>query len=332
MGVEENMDINPREKRKGKHKERPIVLESTHKLSKLTGSSFNDINAIRKVKCALIARRSKEREEEAKRRPRLAPNLLTPLQRAEYKLGKCSMIYDKRRMNDDLAGFSDGPPLTFGEFDTQLKRCLNINLTRVEIQALFDHMDLDGNKVIDAVEFVRYFFKVGGEFHSRIKEKEEKIKKEEERQMEIKKEEILIKQQQMESNVISSYTQEDIDKAMMKLCEKSFYFDAGNFINAVLVEYFKCHLTPYEFKMQLEKSFNLKVTSAELGALVQRFTRISDHSRVDGEAFLNKFLALHHYEVERRHNMRREKFFVKRLLSERAKQLDSQLFPRVLGR
>merc|ERR1711916_253111 len=245
-----------------------------------------------------------EREEEAKRRPRLAPNLLTPLQRAEYKLGKCSMIYDKRRMNDDLAGFSDGPPLTFGEFDTQLKRCLNINLTRVEIQALFDHMDLDGNKVIDAVEFVRYFFKVGGEFHSRIKEK---------------KEEILIKQQQMESNVISSYTQEDIDKAMMKLCEKSFYFDAGNFINAVLVEYFKCHLTPYEFKMQLEKSFNLKVTSAELGALVQRFTRISDHSRVDGEAFLNKFLALHHYEVERRHNMRREKFLVKRLLSERAK-------------
>merc|ERR1719218_469205 len=108
------------------------------------------------------------------------------------------MIYDKRRMNDDLAGFSDGPPLTFGEFDTQLKRCLNINLTRVEIQALFDHMDLDGNKVIDAVEFVRYFFKVGAEYHNQIKEKQEVVRKKEEQVVEIKRDAELIKQQQME--------------------------------------------------------------------------------------------------------------------------------------
>ncbi len=331
-GNGKNTDTYLRKKRRVKQNKRPTLLESTHKLSKLTESSFRDINAMRNVKSALIAHRSKERDEAANHRPRLTRHLRTPLQRAEHKLGKCSMIYDKRRMNDDLAGFSDGPPLTFDEFDTQLKRCLNINLTREEIFALFDHMDLDGNKVIDAVEFVRYFFKVGGEFRARIKRKEEQARKEEERQAEIKKEANLIKQQQMERGVISSYTRGDIDNAMMKLCEKSFYFDAGNFINAVLVKYFKCHLTPYEFKIQLEKSFNLKVTSAELGALVQRFTRINDPSRVDGEAFLNEFLALHHFEVERRQSLKREKFFMKKLLSERAKQLDSQLFLHTLGR
>ena len=324
--------ILPRMNWNAAKKNRPIQLKSTHKLSQLTFSSFGDISAMRAVKGALIAQRSKEREDAAEGRPKLTATSQTPLQRAEYKLGKCSMIYDKRRMNDDLAGFSDGPPLTYDEFHTQLRRCLNINLTREEFEALFDHMDMDGNKVIDAVEFVRYFFKVGSEYHSRIKAREERVRKKEERQLEMKKEADMIKQQQKEKGVISSYTQEDIDKAMMKLCEKSFYFDAGNFINAVLVKYFKCHLTPYEFKMQLEKSFDFKVTSAELGALVQRFTRTNDQSRVDGEGFLNEFLALHHYEVERRQILKGERFYMKHLLAEQARKLDAQLFPRALGR
>ena len=36
-------------------------------------------------------------------------------------------------------------PPSSDEFDTQLRRCLNINLTREQFEALFDHMDMDGS-------------------------------------------------------------------------------------------------------------------------------------------------------------------------------------------
>jgi hypothetical protein len=133
-----------KKKIKKKEKPRPVQLKSTHRLTALTHSSFGEINAMRNVRSGFIGQRAKERDEAALLRPKAIEKKTTPLERAELKLAKCSMKYDKRRMNDDLAGFHDGPGLTFDEFDVQLKRCLNIKLTKEECDALFEHMDKDG--------------------------------------------------------------------------------------------------------------------------------------------------------------------------------------------
>ena len=196
--------------------------------------------------------------------------------------------------------------------------------------ALFEHMDVDGNRVIDGVEFTRYFFKVGNEFHQRIRDRDERIREEERRISEEKARLELEKQQQKEEGVISEHTDEEANMAMMKLCDHSFLFDAKNFINQQLVQYFKCHLTPYEFKLQLEKSFQMKVTAAELGALVKRYAY--DEFRVDGEGFLNDFLALHHQQVAKHNQLWEERFYIKRFHVEKAKRLDNQIYPKFLGR
>merc|ERR1711991_770563 len=172
---------------------------------------------------------------------------------------------------------------------------------------------------IDGVEFTRYFFKVGNEFHQRIRDRDEKIRQEERRIAEEKERLEMEKQLQLEEGVVSDHTDEEANMALMKLCEHSFLFDAKNFINQQLVQYFKSHLTPYEFKLQLEKSFSMRVTSAELGALVKRYAY--DEYRVDGEGFLNDFLALHHKQVAKHQELWREKFRIKRFHAEKAKRL-----------
>lgn len=187
-----------------------------------------------------------------------------------------------------------------------------------------------GNKSIDGVEFTRYFFKVGNELIHKIRDRDEKVRQEAQR-IEDEKERIEDeRQQQREEGVIAEHTKEESDAAMMKLCEKSFLFDAANFIDAVFIQYFRCLLTPFEFKMQLEKSFKLVLTPAELGALVKQYHY--DDKRIDGEKFLLSFLALHHTEVEKHRQLWKDTFKTKRILVQKAKTLDRQLYPVALGR
>lgn len=62
------------------------------------------------------------------------------------------------------------------EFGVQLKRCMNIMLSKAELDAMFLSIDVDGDEQIDGVEFTRYFFSLGNE--ARHKQAKERIKKE----------------------------------------------------------------------------------------------------------------------------------------------------------
>lgn len=154
---------------------RTILLKSTHSLSELSKSSLSEVSSVMDDYRKLLlenrkknqmmdpfsstdvseigSARTDEDEEFLK---------LDPVQRADQKLTKISISFDSQSYNSHLAGFQ-GAKLTKEEFGILLRRCLNIHLKKIELDALFNKMDADGSKLIDGVEFIRYFFNLGNE-------------------------------------------------------------------------------------------------------------------------------------------------------------------------
>jgi len=51
---------------------------------------------------------------------------------------------------------------------------------------------------------------------------------------------------------------------MAKLEDAAFKWDQTNYIESTYVKGFEAYLTPYDFKLQVERSFNIKLTGAEV--------------------------------------------------------------------
>ena len=193
-------------------------------------------------------------------------------------------------------------------------------------------MDVDNSKTIDGVEFTRYFLRLGNEARANIRLQAAKIAEEQRRLDEERRIEEEIKQAQFEAAQVGDFTEEEADLAMLKLAEQAHLYDEKSFIDQIFLQYFECFLTPYEFKMQLSKSFHITLSSAELGALVKRFGTRDGKYCIDGQAFCIQFLQIHQKEILRHDRDMEKTFRLKKLLADRAKQLDIQLFPRALGR
>jgi len=127
--------------------ERPRAYRSTHHLSELSKSSLSELMApmdemremMRKSRNAASAsgggggKAVLEGEREA-----------LPLEIAQLKLAKASMSFAPNGNVNVLAGFQL-QEMIISEFETQLRRSLNINLSKRELGALFDSMDVDGS-------------------------------------------------------------------------------------------------------------------------------------------------------------------------------------------
>ena len=67
-----------------------------------------------------------------------------------------------------------------------------------------------------------------------------------------------------ESSQVSKFTEYDTISAMAKLEDAAFKWDQTNYIESTYVKGFEAYLTPYDFKLQVERSFNIKLTGAEV--------------------------------------------------------------------
>lgn len=67
-----------------------------------------------------------------------------------------------------------------------------------------------------------------------------------------------------ESSQISNYTEADAVSAMRKLQDAAFRWDHTNYIESAYVNGFEAYLTPYDFKQQIERSFQLRLSGAEV--------------------------------------------------------------------
>eukprot|EP01040_Poterioochromonas_malhamensis_P005369 gene5372-5756_t len=253
----------------------------------------------------------------------------TPLEAANRKLTKISISFDSQSYNSHLAGFQ-GSKLDKAEFDVLLRRCLNINLRKVELDALFANMDADGSLLIDGVEFIRYFFHLGNEARWKIliDTKEIQTKRVENMKKRRVAEELRIKE--WEAAQITKFKDSDYMTAMMKLKEAAFRWDPSNHIDSLFTQGFEAFLTPYQFKQQIDKSFGIKLTGAEIGSLVSEFSTREGDCCVDGYLFLKRFSSLqrvgwHEHE---------QQFDVFRKLKQRTLKMgqNPHILPKMLGR
>jgi hypothetical protein len=151
---------------------RTIQIKSTHKLDDLSKSSLTELSSVMNDFRRLLIenRRNNQFETSTISSENSSPlrtesaefQGLSPLEIANRKLTKISVSFDSQSYNSHLAGFQ-GAKLSKEEFDILLRRCLNINLKKPELDALFIDMDADKSLLIDGVEFIRYFFHLGNE-------------------------------------------------------------------------------------------------------------------------------------------------------------------------
>lgn len=209
---------------------------------------------------------------------------LSPLQQATDKVAKVSLSFDFRSANNPLAGFY-GTELNKKEFAQALRRCLNINLSRPELDALFDSMDANGNGRVDGVEFVRYFFRVGGDEKAAARRSCAAS---------------LARRSYPGPNNPNppafqppSYDEHEATSAMRKLAEAAFRWDRADHGGAASVLGFEAFLAPEAFLLQLEMSFAVRLSPAELAVLLDKF-RCENRTglSVDGYLFLKRFSAL----------------------------------------
>jgi hypothetical protein len=327
---------------KKKEIKREIKLKSTHKLEELTHSNLGEIHALSDLRAVISkGRREIRAKEEAQkmmengfRSASAAPKEeLSPLDSAQKKLEKTSLSFDSQASVSSLLGFQ-GRALTKKEFHSQLWRCLNIKLSRSQLDAMFASMDVDGSGLIDGVEFIRYFFMLGNrvrqDLHLDILQKIKKL--EDDKKAARQKELDDIKT--WEAKQAADFTEADTERALSKLREAALRLDTSRFIDSVMLQGFQKVLTTYEFKHQCENCFLISLDSAEIGALLREFASPSPHTgdmQVDGYKFLRRLIHLQKNAwVKHKEDHKKFKDRKDRVLHDMGQRVD--FLPKVLGR
>eukprot|EP00607_Mallomonas_marina_P004710 CAMPEP_0182431182 /NCGR_PEP_ID=MMETSP1167-20130531/47035_1 /TAXON_ID=2988 /ORGANISM="Mallomonas Sp, Strain CCMP3275" /LENGTH=234 /DNA_ID=CAMNT_0024617221 /DNA_START=538 /DNA_END=1242 /DNA_ORIENTATION=- len=234
--------------------------------------------------------------------------------------------------------------MTIDEFDMQLKRCLNLWLPRVELEALFNIMsktetglsDSDTAAeavVLDPEAFLTYFFQLGHkarDIHRKNKLRDKATTLEKNRNVERTNESKMERMSGTDQEISFDCTQEDVLTAMEKLRVAAFFLDASNALQAVRVRVFECRMTPSQFRLQLERSFEIKLTSTEIGALASHFGTLSPPYCIDGHFFMRAFFYLQR-EARKADKLQRKKLdgIRKKLINDRNQ---ADCYSKVLGR
>lgn len=365
---------------------REILHKSTHKLDELKKPATMDASLLSDFRKVLFEGRSKrmqslslvQMDEPLPTHHRKSPtnlprsragtadgdqsvgsaSTIACLRSANEKLTKLSVSYDSRDPVSYLLGF-EGLALDKQELNVQLRRCLNIWLTKEELDALFESMDSDNSNLIDGVEFVRYFFSLGNKARGKInRELSNKLKKlsQEAKLLEVEK---LEKLKKWESEQIAHSTAEESEHAMEKLAYAALRCDPSGFISHIKLQGFEKYLSPFEFKQQLEKSFDIRLTPGEVskrsnffffftfffcidyccwfiiiiksGALLKKYSTLPGEYCVDGHLFLCQFYVFQQ-EAWKKHKREMEVYAKrKERVNAMGQRMDTML-PKYLGR
>ena len=208
-------------------------------------------------------------------------------QSAFQKLTTGAMKYDRSGPGAvGLEGFEavSMPPHVFKE---QLKLVFNVNITLPELWALVAYFDRDNTGVVNCKHFLTQFLRTGLDERIRIRQgwrKEEAQKRDKDRAAEEQKE--AEKRKKAWAEVDFDFLEPDFDAMLEKFVEMCFNFDRRQLGPAGLTAFEVDSLNPSQFREMLKRTFNLKLTSRELGAMVTYFD--SKSRRVaDCAMFLN---------------------------------------------
>ena len=149
-GWDDSYGLMKRQKRQQINRE--ISFRSTYKLDALKKTSIDEFKTMADFRKVLLENRKKNglslsslplhkkiNQESVDNNP--TGDVYDPLKAANEKLSKVSLSYDSLMVNSPLLAF-DGTILQKNQFQTLLRRCLNITLKKEEIDALFINMDV----------------------------------------------------------------------------------------------------------------------------------------------------------------------------------------------
>ncbi|RYG63268.1 hypothetical protein EON64_16260, partial [archaeon] len=215
--------------RKQKFMARQPLLTSTHRLEQLSKSSLDEVSSFmddyRKIllgnrragsfsSSASLALGSQESGQSEGFGDSLVQ--LTALQRADAQLTRVSISFDAQSYNSHLAGFQ-GSRLSKAEFETLLRRCLNVVLSAGELEALFRRMDADQSALVDGVEFIRYFFALGNRAREKMQAESREIRHKKRQAQEDRRLLAMRKAADWEAAQIAQYKERDLPRALDKL-------------------------------------------------------------------------------------------------------------------
>jgi Ca2+-binding EF-hand superfamily protein len=216
-------------------------------------------------------------------------------QSAFFKLTLGAIKYDRSLPNAmNLTAFEciSMPPHIFRE---QLKLTFNVKVTVPELWALMSYFDKDNTGEINCKKFINQFLRTGYEERNRIKEqwrlmKLMKSENEKNKEMEMKQEKELLAFKECDFD----FSENDFNHALYRFVYMCHTVDKRTIGPAGLVAFESESLNPSEFREMLKRTFNFKVNSRELGALVNYFD--AHHKKcVHCATFLNTFTQIRAY-------------------------------------
>lgn len=224
---------------------------------------------------------------------------------AKSKIGRVAEVFDP--LKHSMAGFQS-QSLTPTEFREQLRRNFRITLTDAELGAVVRLFDKDGDETIDSVEFINEFFKLGKEERKKIglksKQRADMVKSLMDK-IQDRKEAQFARLQAI--YIATSFSDDNMESALAKIRKVAFSFiRVRGFLNEghSVLDSFKepLYLTPYQFREQMKRSFDLVFTPGESAALVQYFDD-DGNGVIDAKEFLVNFFALRRMEIDEHFRM-----------------------------
>jgi len=222
------------------------------------------------------------------------------------KIAEVAVRYRRERDAVILSVFNSNA-LSYQEFRDHLNRSFRLKFTDDEFKEVIKLFDNDSDGGIDGSEFLVCFTKLASIRKAKdaadLREKQYQYeltqkKKEEEKKYNLEK--------KMELLVDYNFTEEIRERALEKMTEAAKKYDKNHPAAVGLDGFNGEFLLPAQFKEILKRTFGLKLTPSELGALIREFDKNGDE-HIECSEFLITFFKLGFAAREKEKSEQREK-------------------------
>ena len=226
------------------------------------------------------------------------PYLLTlpQLMSAKKKIGRIAAFHDPQK---NLFNGFDAQALSPTQFREQLRRNFSINLDNSELGATIMLFDKDGDGGVDSTEFINEYLKLGQvERRKHVvahKMRQDKLKREDEKRRKEREEKFL---SLLKPVISDTWTKEEEESAIRKVARVAYTYDRVK--DAKVIQTFNKSgpLNPGEFKALMRTNFEVHLSPAETGAIMNLFDE-DKNGLIDCGEFIIQFFRLGRQERDR---------------------------------
>lgn len=226
------------------------------------------------------------------------PYLLTlpQLMSAKKKIGRIAAFHDPKK--NSFSGF-DCAALSPTQFREQLRRNFSVTLDDAELGATIMLFDKDGDGGVDSTEFINEYLKLGQMERKKHvmahKKRQDQLEKEREKRAKEREEKFL---SLLKPVISDTWTKEEEESAIRKVARVAYTYDRIK--DAKVIQTFNKSgpLNPGEFKALMRTNFEVHLSPAETGALMNLFDE-DKNGLIDCGEFIIQFFRLGRQERDR---------------------------------